>query len=99
MMESFGIGFWQKVRDLYFPHLFSYLFPAWVSALGMGWKIVIMAELLSSSDGIGASLAVARSHLDTPLALALVSTMVGVLLCVEYIILEPIKQEVESWRA
>ena len=98
MMDSFGIGFFQKVRDLYFPHLFSYLFPSWVSALGMSWKIVIMAELLSSSDGIGASLAIARSHLDTHVALALVSVMIGVLFFVEYIILEPMKREIESWR-
>lgn len=98
MMDSFHIGFFQKCKDLYFPHLFSYLFPSWVSALGMSWKIVIMAELLSANDGIGAALAVSRSHLDTPMALALVSVMIGVLLFVEYIILEPIKKEVESWR-
>ena len=98
MMDSFHIGFLQKVRDLYFPHLFSYLFPSWVSALGMSWKIVIMAELLSSSDGIGAALAIARSHLDTPLALALVSVIIGVLFFVEYIVLEPMKREIESWR-
>lgn len=98
MMDSFHLSFWQKTRDLYFPHLFSYLFPSWVSALGMSWKIVIMAELLSSNDGIGASLAVARSQLETSTALALVSVMIGVLLFVEYIVLEPIKKEVESWR-
>ncbi|MFA7084353.1 MAG: ABC transporter permease subunit [Arcobacteraceae bacterium] len=98
MMESFNLSFFQKCKDLYFPHLFSYLFPSWVSALGMSWKIVIMAELLSANDGIGSALAVSRSHLDTPTALALVTTMVGVLLFMEYIILEPIKKEVESWR-
>lgn len=98
MMDSFGLSFVQKCKDLYFPHLFSYLFPSWVSALGMSWKIVIMAELLSANDGIGAALAVARSHLDTATALALVATMIAVLLFVEYIILEPIKKEVESWR-
>lgn len=98
MVESFGLSFVQKCKDLYFPHLFSYLFPSWISALGMSWKIVIMAELLSANDGIGSALAVARSHLDTSTALALVTTMIGVLLFVEYIILEPIKKEVESWR-
>jgi NitT/TauT family transport system permease protein len=98
MMDSFSLSFWQKSKDLYFPHLFSYLFPAWISALGMGWKIVIMAELLSANDGIGASLAIARSHLDMSMALALVVTMIGVLIIFEYIILEPIKKEVESWR-
>ena len=64
----------------------------------MSWKIVVMAELLSSSNGIGASLAIARSQLDTPVALALVVIMIGSLLFIEYLIFEPIKREVEAWR-
>lgn len=98
MVDSFNLSFIQKSTNLYFPHIFSYVFPAWVSALGMGWKIVIMAELLSTSDGIGAALAVSRSHLDTAGAMALVVMMIALLLIVEYIILEPIKKEVEAWR-
>ena len=99
MGESFQLPLHVKVLDIYFPHIFSYIFPAWVSALGMSWKIVVMAELLSTSDGIGSALAVARSHLDTPRALALVVVMIGSLMFIEYIILEPIKREVELWRS
>ncbi len=98
MAESFELPFKMKLLDVYFPHIFSYVFPACVSALGMSWKIVVMAELLSSNNGIGAQLAIARSLLDTPTALALVLIMIGSLLFIEYIILEPIKKEVESWR-
>ena len=64
----------------------------------MAWKIVVMAELLATSDGIGASLAVARSQLDTPMALSIVVIMIASLMFIEYIILEPIKREVELWR-
>lgn len=99
MAESFGLPWHMKFVDVFFPHLFSYVFPAWVSGLGMAWKIVIMAELLATSDGMGASLAVARSQLDTPTALALVVIMIGSLMFIEYIILEPIKREVELWRS
>lgn len=98
MADSFNLPFRMKLFDVYFPHIFSYIFPAWVSALGMSWKIVVMAELLSANDGIGAALAIARSHLDTPTALALVVIMIGTLLILEYLILEPIKREVELWR-
>jgi NitT/TauT family transport system permease protein len=98
MAESFNLPWYMKFIDVYFPHIFSYVFPAWVSGLGMSWKIVVMAELLATSDGIGALLAVARSQLDTPTALALVTIMIGSLMFIEYIILEPIKREVESWR-
>jgi NitT/TauT family transport system permease protein len=98
MAESFNFPWYMKFFDVYFPHIFSYLFPAWVSGLGMAWKIVVMAELLATSDGLGSSLAVARSQLDTPTALALVVIMIGSLMVIEYIILEPIKREVELWR-
>lgn len=98
MADSFKLPFRMKLVDVYFPHIFSYIFPAWVSALGMSWKIVVMAELLSSNDGIGAALAIARSQLDTPTALALVVVMIGLLLIIEYLVLEPIKREVELWR-
>ena len=98
MAESFHLPWHMKLLDVYFPHIFSYVFPAWVSALGMAWKIVVMAELLSTSDGIGASLAVARSQLDTSTALALVVIMIATLMIIEYIVLEPIKREVELWR-
>jgi len=99
MADSFHLPWHMKFMDVYFPHIFSYIFPAWVSGLGMAWKIVIMAELLATSDGLGASLAVARSQLDTPTALALVTIMIGSLMFIEYIILEPIKREVELWRS
>ncbi|WP_292655378.1 ABC transporter permease [Nitratifractor sp.] len=98
MADTFKVPLLMKFIDIYLPHIFSYIFPAWVSALGMAWKIVVMAELLAASDGIGASLAMARSQLDTETAMALVVIMVGLLMVVEYIFLEPIKQEVEKWR-
>ncbi len=98
MADTFKVPMLMKFTDIYLPHIFSYIFPAWVSALGMAWKIVVMAELLAASDGIGASLAMARSQLDTDTAMALVVVMIGLLMIVEYVFLEPIKQEVEKWR-
>ncbi|MET1256469.1 ABC transporter permease [Aliikangiella maris] len=98
MAQSFNASRWMMLTDVYFPHLFSYLFPSWITALGQSWKIVVMAELLSTNNGVGAALAVARTQLDTVTALALVVIMVGSLLVVEYLLLEPIKREVEQWR-
>ncbi len=98
MSDSFNAPLLMKFTDVYFPHVISYLFPAWIAALGMSWKIVVMAELLSTPDGIGAQLAIARSHLDTAAALALVTILIGSLLIIEYLLMEPIKREVEQWR-
>lgn len=98
MATVFRLPWRMKLFDLYLPHVVSYLFPAWISALGTSWKVVVMAELLSSSDGIGAALAVSRSHLDMEATLAWISIVVLALLAVEYLLLEPIKREVERWR-
>lgn len=98
MAKAFQLPPWMMLTDVYFPHIVSYLFPAWISALGMSWKIVVMAELLATSDGVGAELAVSRSHLDTAATMAWIVAVVGLLLAVEYLLLEPIKRDVEKWR-
>ena len=98
MATAFRLPVRMKLFDLYLPHVVSYLFPAWIAALGTSWKVVVMAELLSSADGVGAALAVSRAHLDTAATLAWIAAVVGVLLAVEYLLLEPIKRELESWR-
>lgn len=98
MAEAFRLPPRMMFFDVYLPHVVSYLFPAWIAALGMSWKVVVMAELLATQDGIGAALAVSRSHLDTTTTMAWITAVVGVLLAVEYLLLEPLKREVERWR-
>lgn len=98
MAQVFRLPGHMKLLDIYLPHVLSYLFPAWIAALGTSWKVVVMAELLASSDGVGAALAVSRAHLDTAATLAWIAAVVGLLLAVEYLLLEPIKRELEAWR-
>jgi NitT/TauT family transport system permease protein len=98
MARVYRLPPWMRFSDVYLPQILSYLFPAWISALGMAWKIVVMAELLATSDGIGAALAVSRSHLDSAATMAWILAVVGLLLLVEYLVLEPIKRQIEGWR-
>ena len=64
----------------------------------MSWKIVVMAELLATQDGVGAALAVSRAHLDSAASMAWICAVVVLLLGLEYLFLEPLKREVERWR-
>jgi NitT/TauT family transport system permease protein len=89
---------WLTFYDVHLPHIISYLFPAWITALGMSWKVVVMAELLSSNSGVGAGLATARVNLDTSATMAWILAIVAALLVAEYGVLEPIKRKVECWR-
>ena len=98
MARAYRLPLGMALREVYGPHVLSDLFPAWVTALGSAWKVAVMAELLASTDGVGAALAASRSQLDTATTLGWISAVVGCLLVVEYGFLEPLKREVERWR-
>jgi NitT/TauT family transport system permease protein len=99
MAHTFSTPLVMRLWDVHLPHVLSYLFPAWVTALGTAWKVTVMAELLGAADGIGAGLAVARVNLDTAEAMAWTLAVVGTLLAVEYLILHPLQRRMEPWRA
>ncbi|MFV0680223.1 ABC transporter permease [Ottowia sp.] len=98
LAQAYRLPLTQRLTDVYLPHIASYLFAACITALGVSWKVVLMAELLASADGAGAQLAATRSHLDMGGTLAWVSAVVGLLLLTEYLVLEPIRREMERWR-
>jgi NitT/TauT family transport system permease protein len=98
MADSFNIPLKQKIFHIYLPHLFSYVFPSWLTAVGLSWKIVIMAELMSSDDGMGSLLAIARSQLDTTSVMAILLLMVSILVIIERVFLEPAKKRIDNWR-
>jgi NitT/TauT family transport system permease protein len=98
MARSFGTPFLMRMADIHLPHVLSYLFPAWITALGTAWKVTVMAELLGAADGIGAGMAVSRVNLDTAEAMAWTLAVVGALLAVEYLVLHPLQRQMEPWR-
>ncbi len=98
MANSFNLSLKTKLLNIYIPHIFSYIFPSWLTAIGLSWKIVMMAELISSDDGMGSLLAMARSHIDTTSVMAILMLMVSLLIVVERVLLEPLKIRFESWR-
>ena len=98
MALSYRLPWWMMVTDVHLPHVTSYLFPAWITALGTSWKVVVMAELLTTVDGVGAALAVSRTQLDMATSLGWIIAVLGLLLALEYLFLEPVKRHVERWR-
>ena len=98
MARACRLPWHMTLAEVYGPHVLAYVFPAWITALGQAWKVVVMAELLASADGVGAALAVARSQLDSAATLAWIGALVAVLLALEYGLLEPVKRELERWR-
>lgn len=99
MARAFGAGPLRRLSSLGMRHVAAHLFPALVVALGMAFKVAVMAELLANVGGIGGELARARSNLDVAGALAWVAISVGALIAVEYGLVHPMRSEFERWRA
>lgn len=98
MARAYDFDYWKRLTWLYFPHILAYIFPALIVALGVAWKVTVMAELLALGDGIGAAMASARASLDTRETLAWVVLIVALLLTLEHAILRPLHRRVEDWR-
>ncbi|WP_169779286.1 ABC transporter permease [Campylobacter curvus] len=98
MFDAYDLGILKKIRHLYLPHLTSYIISSLSVAVGMGVKIVIMAELLGASDGVGSKIADARVMLDTPSVMAYVVLIITLVMLFEYLIIEPLKILLMPWK-
>ncbi len=99
MAKAFGAGPWKRLTTLSLRHVATHLFPALVLALGIAFKVAVMAELLANLGGIGGELARSRANLDVAQALAWILIAVAALIAVEYGVVHPVRAEFERWRA
>lgn len=98
MARAFGAGPIARMWTIGLRHLTAHFFPALILAVGMAFKVAVMAELLTSTGGIGGALAHARSNLDMTMALAWILIAVLALIVVEYGLVHPVRAELERWR-
>lgn len=54
----------KRVRHVVLPSIMPYFISALQVALGNGWKIAVMGELLTTSDGIGGMIKLARLNVE-----------------------------------
>ncbi len=99
MARSYGASPFTRFRTVTLPHLFSYLYPAWITTAGNSWKVVVMAEVLSNTGGIGGALANSRALFDIPQVMAWILLVVIFALFTEYVLLQPVREGLERWRA
>ena len=99
MARAFGAGPIARLSTLGLRHAAAHLLPALAVALGVAFKVSVMAELLANVGGIGGELAQARANIDVAGALAWVLIAVGALISVEYGLVHPVRGELERWRS
>ncbi|WP_341279098.1 ABC transporter permease subunit [Paenibacillus sp. FSL H8-0537] len=79
MAAVYQVSTGKRITGIYMPALKPFWSAAIMVNLGMGWKTVVMAELISGHTGIGASMNTARIYLEMPdvMAWTLVIALLG----------------------
>ncbi len=73
----------QRFIDIAVPQIAEHVRAALAGAVGMGFKVAVMAEVLSGGVGVGGQIATARAYLETDVVLAWIVLTVSLLLAIE----------------
>ncbi len=88
----------KKIRHVMLPQLAPYFAAAMRSGLSLVWKIVLVAEFLGRSNGVGFEIGVAFQLFDVTRLFAYALPFVGVMLAIEMVIVQPFERHVSRWR-
>lgn len=67
MADSYGVPLERKLKMIYWPSIKPYFSASVLTALGLGWKVSVAAEVLSHPRyAIGSHLHSAKTYLDIP---------------------------------
>jgi NitT/TauT family transport system permease protein len=67
LFKAYGLRGLEKLRYLYIPSLLPYLAAGLHSALSLGWKVIVAAEVLVQPlNALGTGMQMAKAHLETP---------------------------------
>ena len=98
MAHSFGMSRGKILRHVVLPQLTPYLFAASRAGLALIWKIVLVAELLGRSNGIGFDIQVFFQLFDVTQILAYTLAFVAVAQAIEWGIMQPLERHAARWR-
>jgi NitT/TauT family transport system permease protein len=98
MATVFAIPRGRAFCHVILPQLAPYIAAAARSGLSLVWKIVLVAELLGRSNGVGFEIGVAFQLFDIPLLLAYSLTFAAVVLVIETALVQPFEARLSQWR-
>lgn len=98
LVRSFQVGSWRALRHVVMPQLYPFLLVSARSGLSLIWKIVLVAELLGRSDGVGFMIQLYFQLFDVTHILAYTIAFAAVVQVIEWGVLQPIERRVGRWR-
>ena len=88
----------RRLRRVYLPQLYPYLMAATRSGLSLIWKIVLVAELVGRSNGVGFQLSIYFQFFDITNIFAYTASFIAVVLAVEGWAIRPLERRLTRWR-
>jgi len=99
MADIYRIRSWRRIVYLYLPSLAPFLAAGVSNGLGIAWKVIIAAEVLSyPALGIGTQMDTARVYLQTDKVFAWTIVVVLLGLCFDYLLDSLIKKLFTRWK-
>jgi NitT/TauT family transport system permease protein len=98
MARVFRVPWHRTLRDVVLPQLYPYLLAATRSGLALIWKIVLVAELLGRSNGVGFQLGTYFQLFDVASILAYAIAFIAVVQLIEWGLLMPLERHLSRWR-
>lgn len=86
------------LRKVYLPQLYPYLMAAARNGLALIWKVVLVVELLGSSDGVGFQLGTFFQFFDITGILAYAIAFAGIIYVLESAVLRPVDSRLARWK-
>lgn len=84
---------------IFLPQLYPYLIASARNGLALIWKIVLVAELLGRSNGVGFELSVFFQFFDITSILAYTLAFAAVVMAIEAGVMRPLERRLTRWRA
>lgn len=98
MARLFAVPRGAALRHVVLPQLAPYLLGAARSGLAIIWKVVLVAELLGRSDGVGFQVQVRFQTFDVAGILAYTLAFALVVQAIEWCALQPLERRIARWR-
>jgi len=98
MVRAFQMPRFQAWRHVIVPQLAPYFAASARSGLALIWKIVLVVEFLGRSNGIGFQIHLYFQLFEVGHILAYAFSFIGVMLLVEYLLVQPWEKSASKWR-
>lgn len=98
MSKAFHVGVMKRNRHIVIPHLAPFLFTGVRFGFSIAWKIVVLTEVFSSSEGIGFEMRTASQLFRLDEFLTWILAFYALALFLEKVVLEQLEARFFRWR-